>query len=48
MLVSRTQTYDKRTFWGVAHWHFLFSELCIQKCQTSRVSPENTELQNSC
>jgi len=25
--VSRTQTYDKRTFRGVAHWHFLPNEL---------------------
>jgi len=37
-LVARVQagrpTYVKRTFWGVAHWHFLLNELCPQKCQS--------------
>jgi hypothetical protein len=28
------QTYDKRTFLGVARWHFLLSELCPQNCQS--------------
>jgi hypothetical protein len=28
------QTYDKRTFRGVAHWHFLINGLRPQKCQS--------------
>ena len=32
--VSRPHTYIKRTFWSVAHWHFLLNELCPQKCQS--------------
>jgi hypothetical protein len=32
--VSRPQTYTKRTFGCVAHWHFLLKELCPQKCQS--------------
>jgi hypothetical protein len=32
--VSRPHTYIKRTFWGVAHWHFLLNELCPQKWQS--------------
>ena len=31
--VSRLQNYVKRTFRGVAHWHFLQNELRPQKCQ---------------
>jgi hypothetical protein len=32
--VSRTQTYVKRTFRDVAHWHSLLNELRSQKCQS--------------
>jgi hypothetical protein len=36
--VSTPQTYDKRTFRSVAHWHFLLNELCPQKVSNSRIS----------
>jgi len=29
--VSRPQTDDKRTCWGVAYWHFVLNELRPQK-----------------
>jgi hypothetical protein len=32
--VSRPQTYAKRNFIGVAHWHFLLNELCPRKRQS--------------
>jgi len=50
--VSRSQTYDKRTFRGVAHWHFVLNELRPHQCQSlgfhsetpSRKTPTNLKV----
>jgi len=37
----RHQNYAKRTFRGVAHWHFRMNELSPQKCQSLGFHPEH-------